>query len=78
MTVQDNGRGIAASDRAQVGTRFFRGDRRVPGYGLGLASVMAITRLHSGTLHLEDGNPGLIARMVLPALESHYSGAERT
>jgi signal transduction histidine kinase len=67
LTVRDNGRGIPEEERARVGTRFHRLDRAVPGWGLGLASVMAIARLHGGSLQLADAGPGLIARLVLPA-----------
>ena len=67
FTVRDNGRGIPEEERARVGTRFYRLDRAVPGWGLGLASVMAIARLHGGSLQLADAGPGLIARLVLPA-----------
>jgi len=67
LTVRDNGRGIPEEERARVGTRFYRLDRAVPGWGLGLASVLAIARLHGGSLQLEDAGPGLIARLVLPA-----------
>ncbi|HEV8019536.1 MAG TPA: HAMP domain-containing sensor histidine kinase [Steroidobacteraceae bacterium] len=69
LTVRDNGRGIPADERARVGTRFYRLDRAVPGWGLGLASVRAIARLHGGTLQLEDAGPGLVARLVLPVSE---------
>ena len=68
LTVRDNGRGIPEEERTRVGTRFYRLDRAVPGWGLGLASVLAIARLHGGSLQLEDAGPGLIARLVLPAV----------
>jgi len=67
LTVRDNGRGIPAEERTRVGARFYRLDRAVPGWGLGLASVLAIARLHGGSLQLADAAPGLIARLVLPA-----------
>ncbi len=67
LTVRDSGRGIPEEERARVGTRFYRLDRAVPGWGLGLASVLAIARLHGGSLQLADAGPGLIARLVLPA-----------
>jgi signal transduction histidine kinase len=70
ISVRDNGRGIPEAERSRVGTRFHRLDRSVPGWGLGLASVIAIARLHGGDLQLENGNPGLIARLVLPAFDS--------
>jgi signal transduction histidine kinase len=68
LTVRDNGRGIPEEERTRVGARFYRLDRAVPGWGLGLASVLAIARLHGGSLQLEDARPGLIARLVLPAV----------
>jgi signal transduction histidine kinase len=68
ITIRDNGRGIPEDERQRVGARFYRLDRAVPGWGLGLASVRAIARLHGGTLQLADARPGLLARLVLPAL----------
>jgi signal transduction histidine kinase len=70
ITVRDNGCGIPREERARVGTRFYRLDRAVPGWGLGLASVHAIARLHGGRLQLEDAEPDLVARLVLPAFDS--------
>ena len=67
LSVRDNGRGIPAEERTRVGARFYRLDRTLPGWGLGLAIVLAIARLHGGNLQLEDAGPGLIARLVLPA-----------
>ena len=68
IVVQDEGPGIALEERAKVITRFYRVDRSrsLPGNGLGLAIVTAISHLHSGSLSLEDAAPGLIARIVLP------------
>jgi len=68
LVVQDNGPGIQAIERSKVGTRFFRLNRRVPGYGLGLASVTAIASLHNAALDLDDAAPGLVARITLPRL----------
>ena len=71
LVVQDDGPGIPAEERTKVTTRFYRLDRSrsLPGNGLGLPIVVAISHLHGGTLFLEDAGPGLIARMVLPRLE---------
>ena len=68
IVVQDEGPGIALEDRAKVVTRFYRLDRsrNLPGHGLGLAIVTAISHLHGGSLSLDDAAPGLIARIVLP------------
>jgi signal transduction histidine kinase len=71
IIVQDSGLGIPAKERAKVITRFYRLDRSrsLPGNGLGLPIVAAISHLHSGTLSLEDAHPGLIARIVLPRVD---------
>jgi len=68
ILVRDEGPGIPVEERAKVVTRFYRLDRSrsLPGNGLGLAIVTAISHLHGGTLLLEDGGPGLVARIVLP------------
>jgi signal transduction histidine kinase len=68
IVVQDQGPGIAVEERAKVVTRFYRLDRSrsLPGNGLGLAIVTAISHLHGGRLSLEDAAPGLVARIVLP------------
>jgi signal transduction histidine kinase len=72
IVVQDNGLGIPAEERAKVTKRFYRLDRSrsLPGNGLGLPIVAAISHLHSGTLFLEDAAPGLKARMVLPRVDA--------
>jgi len=68
IVVQDEGPGIASEEKAKVVARFYRLDRSrsLPGNGLGLAIVTAISHLHGGNLSLEDAAPGLIARIVLP------------
>ncbi len=68
IVVQDEGPGIAPEERPKVVARFYRLDRSrsLPGNGLGLAIVTAISHLHGGRLSLEDAAPGLIARIVLP------------
>ena len=68
IVVQDQGPGIALEERTKVVTRFYRLDRSrsLPGNGLGLAIVTAISHLHGGRLSLEDAAPGLVARIVLP------------
>ena len=68
IVVQDEGPGIPPEEKAKVVTRFYRLDRSrsLPGNGLGLTIVTAISHLHGGKLSLEDSAPGLIARIVLP------------
>jgi signal transduction histidine kinase len=69
IVVQDDGPGVAPEERSKIVTRFYRLDRSrsLPGNGLGLPIVTAISHLHSGTFSLEDAGPGLIARIVLPS-----------
>jgi signal transduction histidine kinase len=78
IVVQDDGPGIPPEERSKVITRFHRLDRSrsLPGNGLGLPIVTAISHLHSGTFSLEDAGPGLIARIVLPSspADSRLSG----
>lgn len=69
LDVIDDGPGIASEFRERALTPFGRLDRdaAVPGSGLGLALVAAITRLHGGRLELADGaGGGLWVRCVLP------------
>jgi signal transduction histidine kinase len=68
ILVRDTGRGIPAAEREKVTERFYRRqeNRDLPGSGLGLSIVNAIAKLHAGRLDLEDGAPGLIARLTLP------------
>ena len=69
ITVADHGPGIPAEDRGRVTERFVRLDesRSKPGNGLGLSLVSGVMKLHKGALVLEDNQPGLRAKLVLPA-----------
>jgi signal transduction histidine kinase len=68
IAVHDNGPGIPDAERDKVTQRFYRLDksRHLPGNGLGLAIVSTTATSHGGSLVLEDGAPGLVARIVLP------------
>lgn len=68
IAVHDNGPGIPAAELEKVTQRFYRLDksRHLPGNGLGLSIVGATATSHGGSLALEDGAPGLVARIVLP------------
>ena len=70
LHVADNGPGIPDADRARVLQRFTRLDqaRSLPGNGLGLALVNAVTLQHHGRLTLGDNAPGLLVAVELPAL----------
>ena len=69
LTVADRGPGIAAEDRERVLGRFVRleGSRSRPGSGLGLSLAAAVARMHGGRVQLEDNEPGLRVRVILPA-----------
>lgn len=72
IIVQDNGPGVAKSERAAVLQRFYRSpeSRLIPGSGLGLSIVSAIVRLHRFELVLHDAKPGLMA-----VIECHHPEA---
>src|ERR1700691_1525501 len=61
VVVEDDGPGIPADKRAIVLGRRVRLDeaRKVPGSGLGLSLVAAVTKLHGARLVLDDAGPGL-------------------
>ncbi|WP_163513668.1 sensor histidine kinase [Fodinicola acaciae] len=71
VRVRDDGPGIPAGDRDRVFERFTRLDdaraRDDGGVGLGLAIVADLVRAHGGTVTLDDGSPGLVATVRLPA-----------
>ena len=66
LTVDDEGPGIAESDREQVFDRFYRSDesRSMPGSGLGLSIVRQVTERHSGTVSVDQTENGG-TRMVM-------------
>ncbi|NYT82653.1 HAMP domain-containing histidine kinase [Alcaligenaceae bacterium] len=59
ITIADNGPGISPDKHARIGERFYRLRPDIPGYGLGLTTVMAIARLHGARFELANANPGL-------------------
>lgn len=74
LTVADDGPGIPVQDRERVFERFGRLDvsrrRREhgAGAGLGLAICRQIVGRHGGTILIEDGGPGAVVVVRLPAL----------
>ncbi|WP_371767745.1 ATP-binding protein [Massilia sp.] len=68
LTVRDYGQGVPLEDMDKLTRRFYRVDqsRHLPGNGLGLSIVTAITQLHDGTLALRRLEPGFEASMVFP------------
>ena len=69
LTVEDDGPGLSAEQRAQVGERGERLDESVPGSGLGLAIVRDISKLYGGFFSLDQSSlGGVLARLELPAI----------
>jgi len=67
ITVDDDGPGVPAEDRATIFKRGKRLDERVPGTGLGLAIVRDITDMYEGSAKLDASEfGGLSAIITLP------------
>lgn len=68
ITVEDDGPGIGAAQRALALGRGVRLDETVPGTGLGLAIVQDLAALYAGSLDLQSSElGGLRAALTLPA-----------
>jgi len=67
-TVTDTGPGVPAEERERIFQRFYRLEhsRSMPGNGLGLSLVKAVTDLHGIVLEVRDAEPGLQIVMRLP------------
>ena len=71
LTVEDDGPGLAAEDRAGVLQRGARLDETAPGSGLGLSIVDELARAYGGKLTLSDSHwGGLMASLTLPRAEA--------
>ena len=68
VLVCDRGQGADAQTLEKMTTRFYRAESQRQGYGLGLASVLAIVQLHGGRLDFTNTQPGLQARIWLPEM----------
>jgi signal transduction histidine kinase len=67
--IEDDGPGLSAEQRSQVGERGERLDETVPGSGLGLAIVRDISKLYGGFFELgESTMGGLAAHLELPGI----------
>jgi len=76
LAVEDDGRGIPASERLRVLQRFYRlPDSPGHGSGLGLAIVDEIAQLYGGKLSLADaaGARGTLVSVLFPPNKSHGS-----
>ncbi len=69
VTIDDDGPGLPAADRAEATKRGRRLDESKPGSGLGLSIVTDLAGLYGGALTLDDSPlGGLRARLSLPAV----------
>ena len=68
ISIRDNGPGVPESERELLATHFYRAAHTsdIPGSGLGLTSVHAITRFLRGHLDMHDAYPGLDVRLHFP------------
>lgn len=64
VSVSDHGQGVRPEDRMRVFDRFWRGDARGAGAGLGLAIVRETMKAHGGAVEVAD-NPRGGARFTL-------------
>lgn len=75
--VDDEGRGIPASERKQVFRKFYRGDAAIKygvgGTGLGLAICSEIVQSHQGTICVEDSPSGGARLRVMLAVKQLVS-----
>jgi two-component system, OmpR family, sensor histidine kinase QseC len=73
LTVADNGPGVDAVTRANLGQRFYRSDQtRTFGSGLGLSLVQRIAELHQGAVQFldADSGSGLQVRVTVPRAQA--------
>jgi len=69
ITVEDDGEGLSADERARIGKRGQRLDETKPGSGLGLSIVSDLVQSYRGSLELgESEKGGLSVRLDLPAV----------
>jgi signal transduction histidine kinase len=69
IIVDDDGRGLSETERAQVLRRGQRLDESKPGSGLGLSIVIDLAALYGGSLSLGDApSGGLRAELQLPGM----------
>ncbi|MEW6661415.1 MAG: ATP-binding protein [Bacillota bacterium] len=72
VSFRDTGPGISPADLPHLFDPFFT--TKNEGTGLGLAISHQIVTLHGGTIEVEQGNPGAVFRVILPAFEEGRSG----
>ena len=75
ITVEDDGKGIAPDEQKKLFRRFFRGNTKKSGYGLGLSMAKDISIAHHGTVTAESSERGgacFVIRLPLLHKEDIY------
>lgn len=68
ISIEDDGPGLSAAERARIGKRGVRLDETKPGSGLGLSIVSDLVQSYRGALELApSARGGLLVRLDLPA-----------
>jgi K+-sensing histidine kinase KdpD len=66
ISVEDEGKGIAENENEKIFQKFYRGDKKVKGFGMGLAIVRGIIEAHNGKVWVENGKIGAKFIIELP------------
>ena len=66
ISVEDEGKGVAVNERNQIFQKFYRGDKTIKGFGMGLAIVRGIIEAHDGRVWVESGKIGAKFMFELP------------
>lgn len=66
ISVEDEGKGVKIDERNKIFQKFYRGDKTVKGFGMGLAIVRGIIEAHDGRIWVEGGKIGAKFIFELP------------
>jgi two-component system OmpR family sensor kinase len=72
LSVRDRGPGVPPAERAQLFTRFHRGDGAIgAGFGIGLSIAKSVAELHGGRVEYEAAAPGSVFSIVIPKIRAN-------
>lgn len=66
ISIEDEGKGVSVERRNKIFQKFYRGDKSVKGFGMGLAIVRGIIEAHDGRIWVESGKSGAKFIFELP------------